>query len=163
MTMAPTQTVEIRGGSAEDRAQLSALAASWMTAYAAGDLATLMTFYDDDTRMMPEGLSNFRGPQQIRAYFRQSIDAASLRVENRLEEIDINGTAPGSWAFLTGVFAAEATPRSGGDVAYVGGRYMILLRKSPSGRWVVLRDIDNATTDADPLIDKLKSNPGGRR
>lgn len=163
MASSSQQQPAIKGGNAEDRTTLTALAGKWMTAYAAGDIATLMTFYDGDTRMMPEGLSNFRGPDQIRAYFKEGIEAASLRVENRLEEIEINGSDAGAWAYLSGVFAAEATPRGGGDVMYVGGRYFILLRKADDGRWVVLRDIDNATKDADALIEILKSAKGNRQ
>ena len=145
--------VELRGGTEEDYAALTSLAETWMQAYGLGDLETLMSYYDGQTRMMPEGLGNFRGPGEIRAYFKEGMDAVDLDVVNNLEEIEVNGT----WAYLIGVFAAKATPKNGGASEIVGGRYLILLRKDPDSAWRVLRDMGNSTTDTAPLFAKLKN------
>ncbi len=145
--------VELRGGTEQDYAALADLAETWMQTFGSGDVEKLMPYYDDKTRMMPEGLSNFRGPDDIRAYFKESLGGVDLDVVNNLEEIEVNGT----WAYLIGVFAAKATPKTGGASDFIGGRYMILLRKDPDGAWRVLRDIDNSTTDTAPLIAKLKN------
>tara|TARA_B110000438_G_scaffold295218_1_gene337880 strand:+ start:3011 stop:3532 length:522 start_codon:yes stop_codon:yes gene_type:complete len=144
--------VELRGGTEQDYAALSDLAETWMQTYASGDVKTLMPYYDSHTHMMPEGLRKFRGPDEIRPYFKESIGAVDLVVVNNLEEIEVNGT----WAYLIGVFAAKVTPKDGGESGFVGGRYMILLRKDPDGVWRVLRDMDNSTTDTAPLISRLK-------
>ena len=93
-----------------------------------------MSYYDSNTHIMPEGLGCFRNPDEIRAYFSESIGAVELEVVNDLEEIEVNGT----WAYLIGLFAAKVTPKNGGASEVIGRRYLILLRKDPDGAWRVL-------------------------
>jgi len=147
-----TNATELRGGTEEDYAALQAIAQDWMKAYGSGDLEALMPLYDARTRMMPEGLGNFRGVDEIRAYFGDGMKAFDLEVAGQVEEIEVNST----WAYLIGIFAAKVIPKDGSDADVVGGRYFILLRKDSSGEWKVLRDMDNYTTDVEPLIISLR-------
>ena len=148
-----TSAVELRGGTEEDYAALTNLVETWIQSYGSGDIETMMPYYDGLTRMMPEGDGSFRSLEEIRGYFNESIGAVDLEVVYDLEEIEVNGT----WAYLIGLFAAKVTPKGGGASEVIGRRYLILLRKDPDGTWRVLRDIDNSTTDTEPLIAKLKN------
>ncbi len=146
-------TVELRGGTEEDYVALGNLVETWMGAFGSSDIETLMSYYDDDTRMMPEGSSYFRSPDEIRTFFNENFGAVELEIVNDLAEIEVNGT----WAYLIGLFAAKVTPKNGGASEVISRRYLILLRKDSDGAWRVLRDIDNSTTDTVPLIAKFKN------
>ena len=62
----------------------------------------------------------------------------------------------GELAFIVGLYAASNTNKADGSSKVYGGRFFILLHRTPGG-WKVWRDIDNFTPDADSLIAKLKA------
>ncbi len=130
--------VEITGGSEADRERMAEISDEWLSAYERGDLDAIMANVHPDAVLMPHNQTTSRGTAAVRDYFSTRVGRPGVRFLNELEEIRING----SWAFVLGSFAVEATPDGGNPTIVHRGRYLVLYEKA-DGEWLMLRDMDN--------------------
>ena len=50
----------------------------------------------------------------------------------------------GDWAFARGNYSVTLTPRQGGDVVTVDGKYLTVFQLQADGSWKIHRDIFNS-------------------
>jgi ketosteroid isomerase-like protein len=133
------ESVEIVGGTAEDRARMTEISREWVDAYARGDLDGIMALMHPDSIVMPHNQPTSTGLEEVRAYFGSRIGRPGVSFVDNLEEIRING----NWAMVLGSFHVEVTSEEGaGPVVVHNGRYLVLYEKV-DGDWLMLRDMDN--------------------
>jgi ketosteroid isomerase-like protein len=133
------ESVEIVGGTAEDRARMTEISREWVDAYARGDLDGIMALMHPNSIVMPHNQPTSTGLEEVRAYFGSRIGRPGVSFVDNLEEIRINGT----WAMVLGRFHVEVTSEEGaGPVVVHNGRYLVLYEKV-DGDWLMLRDMDN--------------------
>ena len=132
-------SVEIVGGSAEDRERMAEISREWVDAYARGDLDGIMALMHPESIVMPHNQPTSAGLDEVRAYFGSRIGRPGVSFVDKLEEIRINGT----WAIVLGSFKVEVAAEEGAEAVVVhNGRYLVLYEKV-DGEWLMLRDMDN--------------------
>ena len=133
------ESVEITGGTAEDRTRMAEISREWVDAYARGDLDGIMALMHPDSIVMPHNQPTSTGLDEVRAYFGSRIGRPGVSFVDNLEEIRINGT----WALVLGSFVVEVVAEEGADPVVVhNGRYLVVYEKV-DGDWLMLRDMDN--------------------
>lgn len=138
---ASAQALDIRGGTAEDRDQLRAIARAWVDNYLSGDLEGMMSLMHEDAMIMAANSETVRGTDAVRAYLATRVGQPGVDFEDDLQEIRING----NWAFVRGDFQLAVTPEGAPEPVFRRhGRYLVIYEKNAEGEWLMLRDMDNS-------------------
>ncbi len=115
---------------------IRALVASWHRATAAGEVEAVLKLMDEDVVFLVAGHPPMRG----RSSFERGLRAllAQNRIESTVEiqEIVVSGDLAYCWTALT----VHIVPMAGGTATVRAGGALSILRKQPSGSWVVTRD-----------------------
>ena len=122
----------------DDERAIRELVATWMTASQAGDIATVLGLIADDVIFMVPG----REPFGKEAFAAASQSMKNVRFEGSYDIREIN--VLGDWAYLRNHLTVSITP-PGGEPMRHAGYTLSILRKEPSGKWVLARDANLAT------------------
>jgi uncharacterized protein (TIGR02246 family) len=116
-----------------DERAIRDLAATWLSASQAGDTQTVLSLMADDALFMVPG----REPFGKEAFADASQGMAGIRMEgsSEIRELKIFG----DWAYMRSYIQVTMTPPEGEPVRRAGYALSIL-RKEPSGKWVLARD-----------------------
>jgi ketosteroid isomerase-like protein len=130
----------------EDVAAITAFNARYVGAINDGDVATLRSLTTDGHIMLMPGREPLIG--------KQANDEANARVAERFD-IDetwdpIETVIDGDLAFQRGTFVVIATPKGGGDRNEVGGNFMRIYQRQPTGEWRMTRDMFNTLSPSGP-------------
>jgi uncharacterized protein (TIGR02246 family) len=117
----------------DDERAIRELVATWMAASQAGDVATVLGLIADDVVFMVPG----RKPFGKEAFAAASRSMKGVRFEGSYDIREI--AVLGDWAYLRNYITVTMTPRGGEPVRHAGYTLSIL-RKEPSGKWVLARD-----------------------
>jgi uncharacterized protein (TIGR02246 family) len=122
----------------DDRA-IRELVSTWMSASKSGDLSTVLRLIADDAIFMVPGRAPF-GKDAFEAAS-QGQSNARLEGSSDIQEIQILG----EWAFLRNhITLTISTPD--GQSHRRSGYTLTILRKLPSGSWVLFRDANLVTS-----------------
>jgi uncharacterized protein (TIGR02246 family) len=122
----------------DDERAIRDLVAAWMTASAAGDLATVLDLMADDAVFMVPGREPF-GKEE----FATAADASrGVRMEGTSDIREL--TVLGDWAYMRSYLTVTMTP-PGGEPVRRAGYTLTVLRRQPDGRWVLARDANLLT------------------
>src|ERR1051326_3724208 len=125
----------------DDERAIRDLVAAWMAASQAGDVATMLGLMADDVTFMVPGREPF-GKEAFAAA------AASLKKNRFAGSYDIREiNVLGDWAYLRNYITVTTTP-PGGEPVRRAGYTLSVLRKEPSGKWVLARDANLVTEDS---------------
>jgi uncharacterized protein (TIGR02246 family) len=105
-----------------------------------GDLDAWLALWTEDGVQMPPGEPAVIGKDQIRARNKGVLDRFTFDMGITNEEVE----SAGDWAFARGTYKATLTPKAGGEVVQVDGKYMTILKKQADGSWKIFRDIFNS-------------------
>ena len=127
--------------SGDDAAEVMNVARTWMAAWQAGDLDTLMGVYCEDVVLALHGQTMRRGVDEVRAFFDGNIGRpdASMRID--LETLRVRG----STAWFTSKY--WLTIGTGEDRIEDAGRSLLVFERAADGAWQLCADIDQATPD----------------
>jgi uncharacterized protein (TIGR02246 family) len=116
-----------------DERAIRDLIATWLAASKAGDTQTVLGLMADDAVFMVPG----REPFGKEAFAAASQGMAGVRLEgtSEIRELKILG----DWAWLRSYIRMTMTPPEGKPVRRAGYT-LTILRKEPSGKWVLARD-----------------------
>jgi uncharacterized protein (TIGR02246 family) len=105
-----------------------------------GDLDAWLALWTQEGVQLPPGEPAVIGKDQIRARNKAVLDRFTFDMGITNEEV---GSA-GDWAFARGTYKATLTPKAGGELVHVDGKYMTILKKQADGSWKIHRDIFNS-------------------
>jgi len=116
-----------------DEQAIRDLVTKWMAASKAGDLATVLTLMADDVLFMVPG----REPFGKDAFIAGSKQMKDVRIEgvSDIQELKVIG----DWAWMRNRLHVTITPPDGVPTMR-SGYTLTVLRKQPSGQWVIYRD-----------------------
>jgi uncharacterized protein (TIGR02246 family) len=117
----------------DDERAIRELVATWMAACQTGDVATVLGLMADDVMFLVPGQEPF--DKEAFAAASQSMKGARFEGSYDIREIEVLG----DWAYLRNYLAVTVTP-AGGEPVRRAGHTLSILRKEPSGKWVLARD-----------------------
>jgi len=117
----------------DDERAIRELVATWMAASQAGDVATVLGLMADDVVFMVPG----REPFGKEAFAAASQSMQDVQFEGTFDIREIK--VAGDWAYLRNYLTVSMTP-PGGEPMRRAGHTLSILRKEPSGKWVLARD-----------------------
>lgn len=99
-------------------------------ALSSGDAATAATIYADDATLLAPAADVLHGRPAIERFWRTGVETGIERVTTTRRELQLRGDV----AFEVGEYALHVAPESGAPVVD-RGRYLIVHRAEPDGRW----------------------------
>ena len=122
------------------RSAIDASTRVWLDAYAKGDAAKVASLYATDAMVMPPGAPPAKGRAAIQKFWQGAMDAGMGNVS--LKTIEVGSS--GGIAYEQGEVALDVRGKDG-KTAHVVGKYIVVWKKSPKGKWELYRDIWNDT------------------
>jgi len=122
----------------DDERAIRQLVSTWMAASQAGDVETVLGLMADDVVFMVPG----REPFGKQAFAAASQSMKNVRFEGTYDIREI--AILGDWAYLRNYLTMTVTP-PGGEPVRRSGYTLTILRKQPSGKWVLARDANLLT------------------
>jgi uncharacterized protein (TIGR02246 family) len=116
-----------------DEQAIRTLVDTWLAAAARGDVATMLNLLADDVLFMVPGKEPF-GKKEFATANQQMKD---LKVQPNIEILEIK--VLGDWAWMRNRLRVTMTPPQGKTISH-RGYVLTILRKNPSGQWVIYRD-----------------------
>jgi uncharacterized protein (TIGR02246 family) len=127
-------------------ADIQAAADAWVAAYTKGDLDQLMALYTPDAKVMLGGQKKLDGLPAVRSYFTGVLKRPRGRFELKFE--DVQRTGPRTVQLIS-LFRMTVPGADGAPPRVFTGRSLLIYQRGPKGQWLIWRDIDNSTPDAD--------------
>ena len=128
-----------------DVAAIQALIQAWNTAAEAGDIARILTFYNDDILQMPPNAPANRGKQAVEAYYSGGFALFSVEMTWPVEGTEEIVVADG-WAFYISEYIQNFTPKAGGEPFEAHGKIIEVCKRQPDGSWKFAREIWNSNS-----------------
>lgn len=122
----------------EDEKAIRQVVETWMTASKAGDVQTVLDLMADDVVFMVPGQEPF-GKDAFKAAA-ETMKDVHMAGENDIREIKVLG----DWAYLRNHIDMRMTPADGKTMRR-SGYTLTILRKLPTGHWVLSRDANLLT------------------
>jgi uncharacterized protein (TIGR02246 family) len=117
----------------EERA-IRELVDDWLTATQRGDLRAVLKLIDDDAMFMVPGQRPF-GKEAFAIALRQMKDV-KVDAKSDVQEVVIHGDL----AYMRNYLELTMLPHGGGEPVHRVGHTLTILRKRPTGQWVIVRD-----------------------
>jgi ketosteroid isomerase-like protein len=121
-----------------DEDQIREAIGGFVAAYNAGDADRVLSYYGEDLIKLQAGAA-----PETRAETARRVKDVLSHFTGRLEVHNDEIAVSGDMAFTRGRLALTLVPRAGGAAQTIERRYLEIWRKR-SGRWVVVRTMDNA-------------------
>jgi uncharacterized protein (TIGR02246 family) len=118
-----------------DKQAIRELIETWMRATAEGDLPQLLKLMADDVVFLTPGQPPLRKDDFARG-FQAMKDQFSIESSSEVQELYVAGDLAYCWNRLD----VTITPKDKGEVRRRQGYVLTILRKIPSGAWVLSRD-----------------------
>jgi uncharacterized protein (TIGR02246 family) len=119
-----------------DEQAIREVVARWHRPTAAGDVEAVLKLMAEDVVFLVAGQPPMRG----RAVFERGLRGllGQYRIESigEVQEIEVSGDLAYCWSILT----VRVVPIAGGNTAVRAGSALSILRRQPSGSWIVVRD-----------------------
>jgi uncharacterized protein (TIGR02246 family) len=119
-----------------DEQAIRTLVATWMEATARGSLDEVLELMDDDVVFLGPGRPPMRGKADFAAATRAAEGQNRIDGSADVQEVRVFG----DWAYCWVQLTVAMHPLDGGAPTLRAGPAMSVLRKTQSGRWVILRD-----------------------
>jgi len=116
-----------------DEQEIRDVVRNWLAASENEDLQTVLSLMDDDVLFLVPGKEPF-GKEEFAAASKQMANVR-MKGTSEIKEIEIVK----DWAWIRTSLSVRATMPDGKTVVRSGST-LTILRRNPSGKWVVLRD-----------------------
>ncbi len=123
---------------ADVAAEVEASNTEFEKAFNSGDAAGVARRYTEDAVLLPPGMPNVVGRDDIEAMWQGFMDSGAQELELKAESVDAYGEA----AVETGSFSLSA-PGADGDLTPMSGKYLVVWRQDGEGAWRMHQDIWN--------------------
>jgi uncharacterized protein (TIGR02246 family) len=125
----------------EDERQIRALIAEWMRASKAGETEKVLSLMADDVVFLVAGQKPF-GKAEFAAASRAMKGNVQFEGQSDVEEVKVVG----DWAFCRTHLTVDVKMADGKSMRR-SGYTLSVLRKEPTGNWVLARDANMLVTD----------------
>ena len=125
-----------------DIPEIKTLGMKWLELYRSSNIEKFMDQYTEDALVALNGKPALKGKEAIKAYFESRIGKKNVDMRLDYEKISINKNIAIVVAKFYLVYPFEER------IETVGGRSLIVYKKSDLGRWLIDVDIDQKTPDA---------------
>lgn len=126
---------------ANDERAIRDLMQTWQSATKSGDVGKVMSLMDDDVVFVVAGRAPF-GRAEFEATLR-GMSGVGIDGRSEIEEVKVIG----DWAFARAHLTLDITPSNGAPLRR-SGYTLSIFRKEPGGKWVLARDANLLTTEA---------------
>jgi len=100
-----------------------------------------ISLWDENGIQMPPNAPVVVGKPAIETGIRASHQALDFeKFTINLEEVKVAG----DWGFARGMYFLFATPKAGGETAFLDGKYLTIFKRQPDGCWKIFRDCFNS-------------------
>lgn len=154
--------LERRGGTEADYTEIQKFHDRSIEKYNAGDLAGSANDYLPQLRALQLKSVKIKSRDELKADMQKNFASNTPRIVAEIEEMEVNGSAVGAWAYIICRYAFISVPKnkSKPPSEVADSRYTALLQKTTES-WKVLLDLDNGAVGAAPdLVTKLKKQVG---
>ncbi|MBL8630794.1 MAG: SgcJ/EcaC family oxidoreductase [Rhodospirillaceae bacterium] len=117
----------------------------WIAAYEGDDPERVIDLYAYDAVIAVQGRGTVNGHKDIAELLRASFVKYDRKVSVRYDRAEQQGT----WAYVYGRSWITLTPRDGSAVTNLFGRFTVMLRHCPDGKWRIFIDMDQPSLDVD--------------
>ena len=125
-----------------DILEIKTLGEKWLELYRSSKIEKFMDQYSEDALVALNGKPALRGKEAIQAYFETRIGKKNVDMRLDYEKISINQNI----AIVVAKFYIDYPIEE--RIETVGGRSLIVYKKSDLGKWLIDVDIDQKTPDA---------------
>jgi uncharacterized protein (TIGR02246 family) len=119
-----------------DEQAIRDLVALWHRATAAGDVDTVVGLVAEEVVFLVAGHPPLRGGSTFERGLRGLLSQHRVESTSDIQEVEVSGDLAYCWSNLT----VRVIPMSGGNPTVRSGSALSILRKQPSGSWLVVRD-----------------------
>ena len=135
-----TEQTTIAEKNQKEKQAIRELTDAWLAASKRGDVEATLEMLADDVLFITPGKEPF-GKEAFASASKQMKD---LNMETDLDIKEIQVTD--DWAWMRSFLTMTITP-SGGKATKHSGHILTILRKNPTGRWVIARDANFVTSE----------------
>jgi ketosteroid isomerase-like protein len=125
-----------------DILEIKTLGKKWLELYRSSNIEKFMDQYTEDALVALNGKPALKGKEAIQAYFESRIGKKNIDMRLDYEKISINQNI----AIVVAKFYLDYPFEE--RIETVGGRSLIVYKKSDLGKWLIDVDIDQKTPDA---------------
>lgn len=125
-----------------DILEIKTLGKKWLELYRSSNIEKFMDQYTEDALVALNGKPALKGKEAIQAYFVSRIGKKNVDMRLDYEKISINQNI----AIVVAKFYLDYPFEE--RIETVGGRSLIVYKKSDLGKWLIDVDIDQKTPDA---------------
>ena len=125
-----------------DILEIKTLGKKWLELYRSSNIEKFMDQYTEDALVALNGKPALRGKEAIQAYFESRIGKKNVDMRLDYEKISINQNI----AIVVAKFYLDYPFEE--RIETVGGRSLIVYKKTDLGKWLIDVDIDQKTPDA---------------
>ena len=125
-----------------DILEIKTLGKKWLELYRSSNIEKFMDQYTEDALVALNGKPALKGKEAIKSYFESRIGKKNVDMRLDYEKISINKNIAIVVAKFYLVYPFEER------IETIGGRSLIVYKKSDLGRWLIDVDIDQKTPDA---------------
>jgi len=119
-----------------DEQAIRTLVAKWHSATGAGDVETVLGLMAEDVVFLVAGQAAMKGRSAFEKGLRDLLLTHRIESRGSVQEVEVSGRLAYCWNELS----VRMTPLSGGAPVLRAGSTLSILRKEPSGAWVLFRD-----------------------
>ncbi|MDA8126368.1 MAG: DUF4440 domain-containing protein [Deltaproteobacteria bacterium] len=123
----------------DDPAAIDQVRLDFNAAFNEGNAQAIGQMTDDNAILLPPGRPSATGRDNIVALYKDYF----FQIRSKLELKAGNIQVCDAFAFVSGDFTRDDTPKSKGKVTRVTGHYLLVLKKQSDGKWKIARDIWN--------------------
>jgi len=128
-----------------DEQSIRDLVAEWQSATAAGDLSRILPLMAEDVVFLIAGSPPMRGREAFATAFKMGMQHIRIEPSATIQEIQIAGDFAYGMTHLNVI----VTPLQSGAPMRRSGYTLTIFRKQADGRWVLFRDANLLTPEAD--------------
>lgn len=112
---------------------------TWIAAFNARDVDTIVSLYTDDVIVMPPGEPTLHGREAVRRWLEAFFERHTARQSLVNDEVVVAG----AWAWMRGHFTLLIEPLDGSGERRQKGKHLVIWRRQGDGSWMAARDIWN--------------------
>ena len=101
----------------------------------ARDITRVLDFYAEDAVLLPPNDAPVRGKRAIRPRYESLFRDFTPEIIGTIDEVHVGA----DWAFVIGTNRGRLLPIAGGEPRSLSDAYVMILRRTPEGRWRIGR------------------------